>query len=806
MAERTKSGKLDKRFKGNRSALKNEKLLERVKDRHKIMTEADFDNRREGMADIKFVNIPGAQWETNMKQERGDRPCYEYNKTKIRTKRVVNDIRDNRPSGKVRAVEGGDTEGAELREGLIRNILNVSHADNATDYAAEYQVEGGMGAWRIDTEFAAFDAFDLDIVIKGIENPYNLYHDASAKEFMKRDARDWILVERISHAEYEEKYPNEDKINFDGNTEFDSDDDWIDEETVRVAEYWYKVPTTKELWMIETPDTEADPVDGEQPMKTLVVDSESDEAQALTSQGFKPQRTRTVETDQIMMCVASGEKILEGPVEWAGHLFPFVMIYGEYKVIDGKRYWWGLVRNAKDAQRNYNISKTAIAEAIHQAPKAFTWMTPAQAKGLDDLNAEAHRKNYPHKFYNPDPKAPGPPARIGGADVPVALMSQSAQDDTDLKDVMGVPDEGVGNETNATSGRAIFARQQQGEIANFNYKDNFAKGYEFTYEILLDLIPEIYDTERELRILGTDGAEDYKRINQIVFNPETGKSATINDMAAGKYDVVVTTGPSYSTLRQEATEVYSTLGQQFPEIWAVAGDLIMQSWDLPMANEIADRIKTILPPGVQQQMNEDTDVPPEVQQLMQQAEAAMQQVQQHGVLVQEAAQELEGEKSLNDQQKAEIKTELANVKTAKAEFDKHVAETMLKLIEAKTGLVTQDAALTMKSAEIKEAAVDLGQKAMSETVDALGTAQSIDEILAQFIREVRQAHEKIEQTAEEINAKTDRKPVGGTITRKGGKLTANVEMDDGSTKSISAVSEGGNLRIVGTEPESPAES
>jgi hypothetical protein len=778
----------------------NKDLLELVRDRHKIMTEADFHNRRDAMKDIKFVNIRGRQWQNNMKQERGDRPCYEYNKVKIRTKRVVNDIRDNRPSGKVRAVEGGDTETAEIYEGLIRNIWNVSHGDNATDYAAEYQVEGGMGAWRVNTELAD-DTFEQDIVIEMIENPFNLYADPRSKDFMKRDAADWILHERISHQEFDERWPKADKVNFNESNRFDTQsDDWWDEDSVRIAEYWYKVPIKKELWLIETPDP-ADP----ELIKTLIVDSDSDEAAAMKKQGFKPKRKRIVDAKQIMMVIASGKEILEGPVKWAGRLFPFVMVYGEYKVIDGRKYWWGLVRNAKDAQRNYNISKTAIAEAIHQAPKAFSWMTPDQAKGLEDQNAEAHKKNFPVKYYNPDTRAPGPPQRVGPADVPVALMQQSAIDDADLKDVMGVPDESVGQETNASSGRAIFARQQQGEIANFNYKDNHAKGHEMTYEILIDLIPEIYDTERELRILGSDGAEDYVRINQVVFDPDSGKSLRVNDLATGKYDVTVKTGPSFATLRQEAAEVYSSMGQQFPAIWQVAGDLIMESMDLPYADDIADRLRSLLPPEIQQRLNEDTEIPPEVAQLMQQAQAAMAQVQEQGLLVQEAAQELEVEKAGNEKQKAEIAAQLSTVDKAKAEFDADVAKAMLALIKQEAGLVTKDAGLdkkaadiTMKAAEVKTASVELDQKAieMGDTVEAITITDNLDQILARFIAQVDEAHTKILEKQTEIEAKADRKPVGGTVTRKDGKLTANVEMDDGSSKSISAVREGGQLRIV----------
>ncbi len=795
-----KDGKLDKRFKDNREAVKNEDLMERIRRRHKIMTEADFDNRVDSLEDVEFVNLPGKQWQQNMKDERGKRPCYEYNKVKIRCKRVVNDIRDNRPSGKVRPVEGGDTEMAELYEGLIRNILNVSHADNATDYAAEYQVEGGMGAWRINTKFSDDTAFDQDIIIEGIENPYNLYADPSAKDFMKRDADDWILTERISNKEFDRKYGEAEKIDFEGDRQFDSDDDWYDDETVRVVEYWYKKPHIKDIWKVEVPD----PDNSDEP-KVIVVDSESDEGIALSrTKGFKPKDIRTVKTFIIEMVVASGKKVLEGPVRWAGHMFPFVMVFGEYKVIDGRKYWWGLVRNAKDAQRNYNISKTSIAETIAMAPKGKFWATPKQAAGLTDQWAESHKKNLPWNLYNPDPASPGPPTRMGAADVPIALMSQAEIDDRDLKDVMGVPDESVGRETNASSGRAIFARQQQGEIANFNYKDNHAKGYELTYEILIDLIPEIYDSERELRIIGSDGKTDYKRVNAVVQDPTTGKAIRINDMSFGKFDAVVTTGPAFATLRQEAVEIYANIATNFPQIWAVAGDLIMMSMDLPYADDIAKRLESILPPDIQQTLNSDEELPPEVEQAMRQVQQAMQQVQQHGQLVQEAAAELEGEKALNKQQKAEIKTELANVAKATAEFDAHVANEMLKLVKQETGLVGRDAALTMKGAELKEAVADFGQKAMSETVDAasaLSMTENIDKVLAEFMLAVDQATNAHEEILAQIKGRVERKPIGGKTSREGGKLTAEVEFDDGTIERISAVRDGPDLKIV---PEADA--
>jgi len=214
------------------------------------------------------------------------------------------------------------------------------------------------------------------------------------------------------------------------------------------------------------------------------------------------------------MCIASGDAILEGPTEWAGSRFPFVLAYGEFIIIDGKRYWFGIGRFAKDAQRSYNVSRTSITETIAMAPQAKWWATPDQAQGNTQSWAEAHQKNFPYLIYNADPKAPGPPVRMGGADVPVALINESQIASEEIKAVTGIfsPDVGAGDQ--ASSGVQERERRAQGAIATFNYQDNMNKAIRYTWELLVDLIPKIYDTERELRILGSDGSEDYRRLQK----------------------------------------------------------------------------------------------------------------------------------------------------------------------------------------------------------------------------------------------------------------------------------------------------
>src|SRR3990172_4297117 len=178
-------------------------LLIKIRDRFKVMSDADHDNRVMALSDMKFVNIPGEQWDAAMRKERGERPCYEFNKLRITCKRVINDMRANRPAGKVRGVEGSDKDTADVYEGLIRNVWNNSDGDTVIDQAAEYQVTGGMGAWRIATKYASEDAFEQDIVVEPIQNPYCLYADPACQDWLKRDAADFILTDRISKAAYE---------------------------------------------------------------------------------------------------------------------------------------------------------------------------------------------------------------------------------------------------------------------------------------------------------------------------------------------------------------------------------------------------------------------------------------------------------------------------------------------------------------------------------------------------------------------------------------------------------------------------
>lgn len=697
-------------------------LLKQARERWPRARDADQANRRLAVDDIKFAHEPGAQWEQTIRDERGDRPCYEFNRLRISVKRVINDIRANRPQGKVRAVEDGDKDTSNVMEGLVRNVWSVSDGDSAVDTAAEYQVAGGMGAWRINTRYSTDDAWDQDIVIEALRNPFALWADPNARDPMKRDADFWFLESRISKTSYEAKYGKVPAVEWES-SEFDDEDEWEDDDRVRICEYWYKKPYSRTLALL--PDGKSVPLED-------------------VPQGMKPLRTRQVQDNKICMAIISGDKVLEGPIEWAGNKFPFVQIYGEYVVIDGKVKWWGLVRHGKDSQRLHNAMLTNAVETSALAPQSKWWATPAQALGNTADWARAHKENLPYLLANPDPQQPGFPQQMNGAQIPAAFVNLAMLTADEIKATNGIYDPSLGAKTNAVSGVAKRSEIAQGEIANFNFSDNIARGIRYTWELLLDLIPKIYDTERSVRVLGTDGAERYARINTI--DPQTGQA--LNDLSRGKYDVTVTVGPSFSTQRQEAAETYIGLSQANPAVMGVAGDLIFKSLDLPYAEDMAERMRSMLPPQIQQMLqskeqNSGKPLPPEAQHAIMQAQSAMQMVEQQSQLVQQAAAEAEGMKAEAESAVSKLNVEQANLE---AQYQRIVAD-----------LAKKEAALTMKEAGLvakqTQAGVDDQSKAVegereSLSQDFKAAVAELQSGVAQFMAQAAQTIVQMQQSAQ----------------------------------------------------------
>ena len=586
-----------------------DKIVETARKRLSEAQSYDQENRDKAFEDLRFAfsGDPEDQWEEPAWKARENRPRLTYNRIEPALDQMIGDQRQNRPQIKVRATEDGDTDAAETFAGLIRNIEAQSVAESVYDHAYMYAAAAGMGAWQVCPEYSDDDSFDQDIRIKLVHNPFSVYFDPAAEEATKSDARWAIVSEWIADDEFDTKYKGKQK----GELDTDTYNDWVRKDRgVRIADFWEKIPRKRTL--IELSDG-----------KIVYKDTVENILDELEEAGITVLRERVVDAHKIRWTKVSGADVLEGPIEYDWKYIPVVPVYGKRFNIGGREVYKGIVRNAKDPQRSLNYSRSSLMEVAALSPKSPYLMTPDQVKGWEGLWNQAHRENRTWLPYNPTPDAQKP-FREQSPGIPAELIQLAQQDIDDIKAITGRHDASLGAASNETSGRAILARQREGDVGSFVYTDNLVKSIAHTGRILVDMIPKIYDTRRTVRVLGVDSQEKFVELNSEVVDEETGETVRVNDLGRGKFDVEVTTGPSYTTQRQEASERLLQLVGAAPQMLSLMADIVIKGLDIPDQDELVSRLRRqmiangVIEPGDN----------PEEQALVQQGPDPMQQLMQ----------------------------------------------------------------------------------------------------------------------------------------------------------------------------------
>jgi len=564
----------------------------------------EFENIDKGRDDQRFY--AGEQWPMDALQQRRDenRPVITINRLPGFVRQLTGDVRQNTPSVKVLPAHGeASREVAKIFNGLIRNIETESNAKQAYVKGVENAAICGIGGWRITTQYSSDDGFDQDIRIKRITDPFSILMDPMAREADKSDARYGFVFEDLSKEEFAERYPDQPIDSMPTSVAGAMSVAWTTADTVKVAEYWYRETRRRKLQLMSDGAVryadEAKPSEAPEP-------GEPPEAEATVAQ------ERDVDAVQIKSLIMNGKEVLGGPYDWAGRYIPICVVTGEEIYFDGRVVRRGMVRDAKDPQRVYNYTRTAAVEAVAMQPKSPFTATKEQVKGYERQWDEAGSKNLSVLIYNSDPKVPGPPQRVQPAITSTGLDIQSQLANDDMKGVTGIYDASLGQKSNETSGRAILARQKEGDTGTFHFIDNLGVAIEHCGRILVDLIPKIYDSTRIVRTLEEDGSEEMVPIN--VPHPsavdEQGEHIVLNDLSVGEYDVVVSTGPSYATKRQEAAESLTEFMRTVPQSGSVIADLVAKNMDWPGADEIAARLKKMLPPGITEEGPPQPPPPP----------------------------------------------------------------------------------------------------------------------------------------------------------------------------------------------------
>jgi hypothetical protein len=592
--------------KDNKQSEKDSELLAQARERAERGATYWKSNWDSALDDLKFLN--GEQWPESIRIDRElkSRPCLTNNVLPTFVDQVLGDQRQNRPSISVKPVsmvtvtnpakgepetlkisnETGtkEYELGEVLSGIIRNIEYNCDAETSYDIAFQSAVESGMGYLRVYPDYVEDESFEQDLIIDHIENQFSVTIDPAARERDKSDMN-WCLIDDMMEKDvFEKLYPDasSDPINSGAS----SLEGWFADNTVRVSEYFTREPVTKEMALLS---------DG----RTVELNEDFEKIRdELAKNGIEVKRTRKVKGHKVVWRKITALDVLEGPIEMPCSTIPVVPVWGKSITIKNKTHFRSIIRYSKDAQRMANYWDSAATEAVALAPKSPFVGTPDQIEGYEEEWETANTDNKAFLPYNPMSPNDQGPRRQQPANVPAAELTLGSSSVEKIKSTLGMFDASIGALSNETSGRAIIARQRQGDKGSFAYIDNLSKAIRRVGKLLVEMVPKIYDTERVTRIKLPDDNEDFVKLNQQVLDEQTQEWVTIHDIGIAKYDVVVTTGPAYATARMEAAESMIQFAQAVPAAAAVMADLIAKNMDWPGADSIANRLRKIIDPMV----------------------------------------------------------------------------------------------------------------------------------------------------------------------------------------------------------------
>jgi hypothetical protein len=589
-------------------------FMAEARQRFQWAFQSDKEDREKAVEDTTFAAGNGKQWDSAARAARiaARRPVLEWNRLTGFIAQVVNDGRENKPSVKVSAMDGGKTETADFYQSRIRHIEYESDADIAYDTSREQQVTCGRGFYRITTKYLP-KSMEQELRVERIENQFSCLCDPAAREYDRSDADWWFVISQISKDEYKRRYGKKRNI-VRSNWYSDSNNpatDWVgvgsSGELVQIAEYWLKKHKKRTLIQL---------LSGQ-----MVWEDESSAAAVFAQDENGDPISRDCDDITICQYIIDGVEILD-ETDWLGTLIPIIPLWGKELVVEGKRQTFSLIRPAKDPQRLVNLYVSNIAEQIAMMPK--TPYIVAEGQITNNLIEEWENINSSPRAYVQYKQvaiggtlAPAPSRVINEPPIQALTIGLNQALDA-IKAACNIYDPSLGAKSNETSGIAIQRRQRESDVANFHFHDNEARSRKYAGRILLELIPKIDKGMRSVATRSEDGKTKVVPINQEYTDEETGETQT-HDLTAGSeaYTLAVATGPSYTSQRQESFDTWSQVAQADKNFMSIAGDLMFRTSDAPMAEQIADRYEKALPPQLQDAKPGQQQIPPQVQQMIQ---------------------------------------------------------------------------------------------------------------------------------------------------------------------------------------------
>jgi len=531
--------------------------------------------RDRGDRNLRFAHIPGGQWEGSDEQRWQNRIRMEFNKVSSAIHKFNGESQSNRKTVTYKPAtdEGKDT--ARILNGLFRKDFRQSGGVDAYDDSINEMATATVGAYRLTTERSDPSDIESDkqkVVWKFIPNSYKtVVWDSNAREMSKKDARWGTILTPYTNDAFEEEFPGFQVASVglpEKNDQFSLTRNfrWRSNDTIYVAERYAIKKKKKTAFIYDNIET------GER--KVIVKDQVKGIEDELLDMGFKKVGERKVMDQWVEKAIYSGTQMLEPSTRIPGKFIPIIAVYGYRTFVDDAEFVTGLMDNFRDAQRLVNMVLSKYAEISSTQPKEVPIFTTDQVEGLQQQWATQHQGQKPYAVVKPVKGPNGEIAHLG----PVGKLTPPAADqhgqmllqfssDFIREETAGAPQDFSDPDASGIAIEKIIERINMDQKPLFT---NIERSLVRCGEVYRSIRADIALTDEDVTLLSDDLTESRAKVNEVIMDEESGNLKVINDLSKGEFEVVVDTGASFSTQRNETVDRLSRMLESSKDLPAMA--------------------------------------------------------------------------------------------------------------------------------------------------------------------------------------------------------------------------------------------
>ena len=672
-------------------------------------------------------------WDDKIKQSMARRYLGEFDQITPILDQITGEMTNSEFAIEVSPAGGGATEAtAETYAGLIRNIENISNADQIYSAVGEAMVMCGIDGFEIKQKFLDANTFDQDLVMEPVSDWYkSVWFDVASIKQDKSDAMWGVKLQELPMANYLKQFPEGSKVSVPDNIDTmstDNTNNQISDDSVIVGQLYYKKPKDIKLVQMNTGSVFED---NEKFRSTL------EERQA-AGETIVGERTR--KSWKIFSRMFDGSDWLKDEQETVFTYVPLIPSYGNYAIHNSKTKFSGKTKKLMDAQRGINFALSGMTEDAGLSGKDDIWMTDKQSEGQDYSTMNIDRKGV--RIYNTDEDSKAPPFRVTAPQGSPQLQSAILNFQGMLQQTGNMDDPSMGQNPGLQSGVAIDSLIGQSNNGNVKWFKSMEICICHAYRVLVDAIPRVYDSTRQQRILGEDGTDKTVPLNSNIF--VDGKIVEQNDLSKGVYDVTCNMGATFRNQQEKESERLMQILAIDPQAIELSRDVFYKNQSGPGMNTLAKRSRK---QGIQSGLigPEEWTEEEQAEQQQLQEQQANQEPQEDPLMIAARAEELKGQADMTQAQnkQAEIQgnqqIKMAELQLNNRQLDLKEQEIKLdtqKFLKGQDDKFNVDAANIQLNAEKQELAqrkqefdefMSIAKQQQQEVNDAINNLKTIQD-------------------------------------------------------------------------------